>query len=311
MDAGGWLGSGGVAGLVVAAIATVIALAAALFAKRANHVSSSAYVSALVAEWGALNAEWVLSLLLARGVDDRYVPATTEQRQEARLLIAGASDHEVSREFTDNALILRSVAPSLRRVTRFLARCGELLVLGRLSPGEIYMVLGSDVVRHAAAVRWIIGADVEGTHGSSRWRGTRNGNLDWTLPEEPFHGEQDLVLALVDLLWAEAAKRGDDYPSSFLSVARHKRDHLTGVICRRRLRRLVLERGTRLFLALRLSSSLRDGEYVPVRTLRRNSQHLAPGDERLARWRRWPRPVDRWLGRLSFLGKARIPPANL
>jgi hypothetical protein len=310
MDRLRWLESGGVAGFTVALVAAAIALAAALFARRANHVSSSAYVSSLVGEWRALEGDWVMSLLLARGVDDYYVPATTEQRERAREVLAKSRELTAPEDLTDKINVLRSVAPSLRRVARFLARCSELLVLGRLRPGEIYLVLGPDVARLGSAVRWIAGTEPEGEAVAASWNWSSRDGIDRTVREEVFHGEQDLVLTLVDLLWAEAARRGDHNPASFVRVASHKRIRGTDRVCRSRLRRLVFDRGCHPIVALRLRAALRSGAYIPVRTLRRVEYQLMRGDEQLARRPGWPRPLDRWIGRLAFSGRGAIPPVG-
>lgn len=100
-----------------------------------------------------------------------------------------------------------------------LATVGSYVLRGRVSPGTAYEVFGSDLTRNSSSVRYVTDLAPNSTYYLGYYPGVRR-----------------RVLILLDLMWAEAAKRGDLKPLEHDKAAETKTKHKTGVRNRRRLR---------------------------------------------------------------------------
>ncbi|MCR6491152.1 hypothetical protein [Cellulomonas sp. P24] len=254
-------------GWVSAALA-LLALLVSLLNRRA---SESVYTTALRKEWEDLHDHWSRSLLLARNPDDYYVDAPVELRSEIRKLVKRVDDFKSTdyadpnygRELTDIINSLREETAHVRTVVRFLAHAADLMLEGSLSVTSLYSMFGPDVSRHAHAIRWMIGSQSPQEFATPpTGAGSR---LFSQVPEGMYRGEQERVLLLLDLLWSEVAKRGDNEPHSILGVASHKKRSGSGVTCRKRLWRL--SSGVSPIRWATLRRQLRFAELVPYQSV--------------------------------------------
>ena len=254
--------------ITVLTVSLITSIAAFALSVRDNARARSQYVAALRREWEDLYSEWVMALLIARGWDDYYSEATLKQRAQVREIMHGATDQDL--DVTDRTNELRELTAAVRKTVRFLAYTSDLVLSGRITPQDAYRLFGPDVSRHGAAIRWMSGAgDLPPTH-LDEWA------LDaFQIPNSDFFGEQELVFALVDLLWAETARYGDNSVHSLMAVAQHKR-YITGKFCRARVRRLVWQRTGNPVLAIRMAHRLRTAEFISVRNLLREDRMSFP-----------------------------------
>lgn len=245
--------------LVVAGLALLISLAG-------SARSRSVYVTSLRTEWEDLHDHWTASLLLARGSDNYYVEALSEERLAVRRL-EDQIEAWAQRDPMDAAGLgdyineLRARTVHVRSVVRFLAYCSNLVLSGRIQPEDAYRLFGPDVSRHGAAIRWMSGMKTEDFASLD----SRRRDLSQVV-ERSYFGEQQTILALIDLLWAETAIRGDNEAHSLIAVAGRKREG-TGRICRNRMRRLVWRQSHNPLRVWRLTRRLRYAELIPLRSL--------------------------------------------
>lgn len=251
--------------LALSAASIAISLIALLTSLAGNRAARARYVTDLRASWEQLHPHWSRSLLLSRGSDDYYTDASDTDREQMRKLERLASKaewdkppHEGLSEWIN---MLRAESRHTRAVCRFLAHCSDLVLSGRISVNDVYRILGPDVSSHGKAIRWMCGAtDFSGHYRNSAFN---------TAVNSSYYGEQDLILGLIDLLWAETVRQGDNEPHNLSAVARHKRRFGTGKLCRRRVFRISWSRGRSLFRAWSVSRSLRDAEILPVSSILR------------------------------------------
>lgn len=248
--------------LALSAIPIVISIAALVISIGGHRAARARYVTDLRREWADLSSEWARSLLLFRGPDDYYIDASTSTRGEVAELIRRAEGEQWKTEGTDITAwtnSLRAEARHLHIITRFLAHCSYLVASGRITSHDVYRVLGPDVSSHGAAIRWI-----SGSQRNEPWVGA------YQINSSHFYGEQESVLSLVDILWAETVRQGDNEPHSLSGVASHKARSKTGRACRKRLFYLALQSTRNPLHAHRLARSLRIAEFVPYRVLNRD-----------------------------------------
>lgn len=293
---------------VFAGASLLVSILAIHFSLRSARMERAQYVSDLRREWAALHDHWARALLLFRGWDDYYVEASSELRKHVHDLQTD-SVNDVGSISGDSLTAwinrLRAETVHVRTVTRFLAHCADLVVTGRIEPTDAYRVLGPNVTSHGRAIRWMCGSfdrrledwsqgnvfsdrlsaeedfDVGGSDScdhrrAAAWQSDRD-----QIPDDQHFGEQELVLALNDLLWSEMARWGDNYPHNLLAVARVKRR--TGPQCRRRMARVVRSRGKNLILAWRLARRLRSSEKIPLATVLRSDLTHGTAPE-VVRW---------------------------
>jgi hypothetical protein len=208
-------------------------------------------------EWSKLQEDWSIALVLARGPSDYYSYAPRKLRDEIREFAESVTREADSDE---RRAIELGYAAHVRAVTTFLDLCAGLVLQGRLRSVDVYSILGPDITRHGAAIRWMSGLR------EPIWRfdptPEARGGYSWLshLTISAFHAEQERILSLIDLLWAQSAKSGDHYPHVLMRCARLKR-RSTGRVCRRRIRRLARLYGNHR-LALRLQVELLASEYL-------------------------------------------------
>lgn len=242
----------------IALLALVVSTVTLVTGRTALHQSRIALVTQIRTEWSRLDKDWVTSLVLARGPFDYYTPASRDLRETIKSWsseIAQQDDFSVAQ---DRA---RDYASMVHAVVAFLDLCATLVLQGRLRSADVYAVLGPQVARHGAAIRWLCGARSE-----TLWRRPEipAGYEPWewlsVLREDAFTARQERILALIDLLWAQLAAAGDHYPHILMTHAVHKRRQ-SGAICRRRARRLAhQQKGS----PLRLQVELLKAEYLPT-----------------------------------------------
>ena len=252
--------------VALSAASIAISLIALLTSLAGHRAARARYVTDLRASWEQLHPHWSRSLLLSRGSDDYYTDASDTDREEVRQLEVMASAAKWEKPpyegLTEWINELRAESRHTRAVCRFLAHCSDLVLSGRISVDDVYRILGPDVSSHGNAIRWMCG-----TTGGENY--DRNTEFD-TAANSSYYGEQDLILALIDLLWAETVRQGDNKPHSLSAVAAHKKQFRTGKLCRRRVFKTSWHRGRNWLRAWMLSRSLRDGEIVPVKSILRS-----------------------------------------
>ncbi|MGW4295065.1 hypothetical protein ACWEH1_18685 [Micromonospora chersina] len=270
----GWLAGPGAANMFAGA-AAVISIVALSVSGKANRATRVELVTDVRREWETLRKEWSRCLLLYHGPDYYYVDIPLNERAQVRDLMEEVerlgSDARNPQDFmravtavSQNVELMRAEASSVRSIVRFLAYAGELLLSGRLSPTDASSILGPDIAAQGRAVRWMAGVtrihpDTENGPGKklSEWVVMADQITSWH-----YHAEQEVLLCLIDVLWAEAARNGNVDPDILLKVARHKTTNGTGAQCRRRVFLATRRRGG-LRLAITYFRLLRHAEKLP------------------------------------------------
>lgn len=249
-----------VAPLITATVAVVAALIAAAsfrISRASLHQTRTALMAQVRSEWARLHSDWVVSLALARGPGDYYSGATAEQRDAIRQL---AVNVKTATEISAKQSLVFAYGPPVDHVRTFLDLCASLTLQGRLLTHEIYTILGPDVTRHGKSVRWLLGmvpADWEAEELPA--------NFDeptWLMEvtDDSSPGRQERILALLDLLWAQASKTGDLEAHILIKVASHKQGG-PGEANRRRVRMLGRQWRGRMH-AFRLQLQLLYAEFI-------------------------------------------------
>ena len=101
-----------------------------------------------------------------------------------------------------------------------LSLASDLVLSGRLIPSDLYVILGLDLARRSRPLRDVLFME--------------NSVFTHVDTMHPQRGQRERILALVDLMWAEAARRDDLSPWVLERAARLKRSG-TGDIARKRM----------------------------------------------------------------------------
>lgn len=181
------------------------------------------------------------------------IDASVEQRDRIRKLTSSLGASTAGYLPTEE---IQAEGRAVRGVVRFLSYCGDLTLSGRLSARDLYLILGPEVARRGRAVRWACGA-----YKRKARLGYGTDQIDH-LPAGGNHDQQEVVLSLVDVLWAQMARAGDHHLSALLNTAAHKKDTGASILCRKRGRRLAARHG-HFLTAVRLSRLLRYSESLP------------------------------------------------
>ncbi|WP_433609574.1 hypothetical protein ACQP2P_38700 [Dactylosporangium sp. CA-139114] len=262
---------------VIAIVAAAIAIAAFWAARRTNNAARVELVTDVRREWEEHRHDWATCLLLYNGADDYYVDASIEQRERVHALLANIEGNPTG--LTANINAVRAETRTVRRVMRFLAYCGRLVLSNRLSCDDIYNILGPDVARHGKAIRWLCGSatmreSMPYMDSDTEWSHMADQITEWS-----YFNEQEVILALIDILWSQVSKNGDFGPDSLIRVAQHKRTTKSGLDGRRRIRRLARPRSGILH-AWRLSRELKYSERLPFDSVfagnRRHVEQIDP-----------------------------------
>lgn len=174
-----------------------------------------------------------------------------------------------------------------RDVLTFLATLASVVFRGRLSPDLAYTVVGLDVVRRSRQIRVLLGTEeahwtIEKISSETEERKGENEISDESLervvldeigddedgPECPWvywvdslPGLTDRVYGLLDILWAEAARRYDLQTHDLVAAALLKHSRGSGLRNRLRVRRIAKEHGSRL-ATWKLEWGLLSGEFL-------------------------------------------------
>jgi hypothetical protein len=278
----------------IAAVAAVIALPLAVvqwLSVRAQARSEEVnLLREMRSDWLNLKPQWHMAVLTAIGPDDYYSPADQQTRQRFRTLIADiqnqpevdmdaeASGHgEWSRWHQNTRDRSHEFEQAERDVLFFLGTLASVVFRGRLSPNLAYTVVGLDIARRSRQIRVLLGQE------RARWTididptSTEQGMLErevagdtgegpdcpWTYWVDSLPGLTDRILALLDALWAEAARQHDLQTHDLVAAAMLKRESRSGLRNRLRIRRVARQHGSRLS-AWRLERGLLAAEYLPM-----------------------------------------------
>jgi hypothetical protein len=259
---------------LVAAIAAVVALP--IYASQwhsARGAARNAEVDLLRemrADWLAIQTQWHKAILTAIGPDSYYSPAKLSTRREFRELVEDmaaepdTSDdrwHEWHQNTRDRS---HEYEQAERDVLFFLATLASMVFKGRLSPDLAYTVVGMDVARRSRQVRTLLGVaapnwtlepqepeEKESTGADPAQALLREMEEDdpecpWVYWVDSLPGLTDRILGLLDVLWAEAARRYDLETHDLVAAALLKKQSGSGLANRLRVRRIAREHGSRV-----------------------------------------------------------------
>lgn len=189
-------------------------------------------------QWQAIRHEWLGMLVLGghlylditQEASTKYPVLADERIGNYRTVVhfnrRKGSWGEVQRALDEDELSLLSHGSDLnfpeefhRQPLGLLATVCAYVIRGRLSVGTAYEVFGTDLTRNSSSIRYVTDVAPNSTYYLHYYPGIRR-----------------RVLILLDLMWAEAANRGDLDPSERNKAAKAKRDEKTGLRNRRRLR---------------------------------------------------------------------------
>ncbi len=288
----------------VAAIAAVVTLPLGLVQWRSTRAQArSAEVDLLRemrADWLGLKPQWHKALLTAIGPDSYYSPADMGTREQFRQLIEdiqstpGTEDPNWSAHLNNTRDRSHEFEQAQRDVLFFLATLASVVLRGRLSPALAYTVIGPDVVRRSRQIRVLLGAAAPDWYSLDRT--DEDGPADqagetplseaeqlleeldddagddqecpWVYWVDSLPGLTDRVLGLMDVLWAEGARRYDLETHDLVAGAATKYHTKSGRRNRLRIRRLCREHNSRL-AGWKLERSLLVGEFLPLGPPRR------------------------------------------
>jgi len=291
---------------IVAAAAAVITLPIGLIQwHSARGQARSAEVDLLRemrSDWLALKPQWHRAILTAIGPDSYYSPADSEIRSTFRTLVADmAAEPDLGdpawfgwhQETRDRS---HEFEQAERDVLFFLATLASAVFSGRLSPDLAYAVVGLDIARRSRQVRVLLReapaewfheskeemeADASEVAAMSKEEGfesvvsaareetqTETRKCPWCYWVDSLPGLTDRILGLLDVIWAEAARRYDMETHDLVAAAELKRVSGSGLRNRLRVRRLALEHGSRL-TAIRLERRLLAAEFIRLGPPRR------------------------------------------
>jgi hypothetical protein len=284
---------------IVAAVAAVVTVPIGLIQwHSAREQARSAEIDLLRAmrsDWVALKPQWHRAILTAIGPDSYYSPADGQIRSIFRKLVVEMAAEPESgdpawfawhQETRDRS---HEFEQAERDILFFLATLASAVLRGRLSPDLAYTVVGLDVVRRSRQVRVLLGeAQAEWTYESDQEKeanaaavaamseqevlesvmsaveGEAEVDLEkcpWCYWVDSLPGLTDRILGLLDILWAEAARRYDMQTHDLVAAAELKRVSGSGVRNRLRVRRLAKEHGSR-WTAIRFEKRLLDAEFI-------------------------------------------------
>lgn len=142
-----------------------------------------------------------------------YSPMLTlEEDRKVRAVAEGAQG-----EFAQDQIWL---SDHCRTALGALSLASDLVLSGRLIPSDLYVILGLDLARRSRALRDVLFMN--------------NPIFTHVDTMHPQRGQRERILALVDLMWAEAARRDDLSPWALERAAEIKRSG-TGKIARKRM----------------------------------------------------------------------------
>lgn len=280
-----------------AAAATVglLILAAGQFAllRRQARREEVLLLAQLIERWNSLQSDWERLILIARGPSSYYLISPTDDTARYRDLLAARLDEARTPGDHSRWLTVSHELHIYRRAAeaclRFFATTCLLVLNARLTSELLYAVFGTELPRNSGAIRALLDypdqdpdslgfdlTDFTGAGDSPDQAAMRAEETmrfiarDW-VGYQP--GIRERVLILIDILWAEAAKREDLNGRDLILAAEVKRKLQTGARNRRRVRRAAA-RGGHPIRGLKLSRLLRSSEFR--RRLRRTGVVAPP-----------------------------------
>lgn len=186
--------------------AAIVALIALFWSFRVASDQRLAQIAAMRLAWEELQDSWMRSVLLWDPSWWYYSDVDMATRAQVEELANLVRSDPTGSSYIEN---LRSETRHLRRVVRYFAYVADAVHTGKLSPEDAYRIFGPEVARHRAALVWIAGRGFEpptamGERANDAWF-----QINDQIPYTYFHHEQRDVVALVNLISAIAAKRGD------------------------------------------------------------------------------------------------------
>lgn len=193
--------------LAIALIAAAIALSQAwlLYAQaRQARVTLCTSVADL---WQKNIDSWRVMIAVAMGgTNNFYAPMLAPSEEEKVTELKKRLDGPIQPGFSQEQLWL---SDHCRRALGTIALVAELVLSGRVSPADAYAILGLDLARRSRPLRDVLFMK------SEIWL-----NID-TMGTQ--RGARARILALVDLMWVEAARRDDLPPWTLERAAEIKR----------------------------------------------------------------------------------------
>jgi hypothetical protein len=197
--------------------------------------------------WREHEDGWTLASIVARGPDDYYARGGPELRQREldrleadRLFIASLDDpDEFDRQWLHMRMTHRAVEEPIREMFDFLDNLAEHVLNGWLRPRVAYAAVGRDIVRSSAVVRKLVGPaygtgtalvdedtakHFEANRSSSGegWREDEIAHMELVAANEGARMPHGIcgwmvyypalrmrLLVLLDVIWAEACRRGE------------------------------------------------------------------------------------------------------
>lgn len=234
-------------------------------------------------QWLAVRDEWLGMLVLGGhfyldipvDASSRYPVLADERIAQYRELVhfnrSKRSWAEIEEALDEDEVALLSHGSPLQFPEEFhrlplgiLATVCAYILRGRLTMGSAYEVFGADLTRNSSSVRYVTDVAPNSTYYLNYYPGVRR-----------------RVLVLLDLMWAEAATRGDLNHREATAAADTKDKWKTGLRNRRRLRAEARRLG-RFMWSWQLEWHLTAAEVQPEASRLRR------------KWRR----VSRWIGGL-------------
>ena len=232
------------ANVVVALAALLVAISQAILVKQQARRGEVTLTRDLIAAWHDVTDAWRLCMAVEDLGEGFYSPHVTEE-ERAKLDRLGKLPDDSRRTSNDEQVWLSGHG---RNLVSALGRIADLVLSGRASVQLAYTVLGHELTRRSRPLRSMLFNQHE------RWWGVD------TLGSQA--GTRERILALVDLMWAEAVRRGDLSPHVIAKAAKLKRER-TGAQSRKRVRDLSRSMGASRFTAHKLAKSLEVSEVPP------------------------------------------------
>lgn len=243
------------------AIALVFGLAQLTFVRQQSRRNDVALLKDLREGWTGVRPAWEITRAALEGSGDFYAPHLDDQdRARLAALEAQLRELEAAHDAINNAIARKersqppgatppqasdrqyarysTASDSLREQTRwvqaqvnelqnYLGPVAELVLSGRVSVQVIYSIIGPYLVPFTVVIRSLART------GEAEAKFSTSSASDWLYFNGA--GQRRLIVSLVDLLWAEAVRRGDLSPLTVQSVAEHKRRSGSGLAVRKRV----------------------------------------------------------------------------
>lgn len=200
-------------GLIVSIVVALIAVNQTWFIRIQARQAGVELCNNITDLWRASENSWRIMIGAAMG-GGFYSPTLTPEEDEKvqRILTSDPSGG-----FTYEQVWL---SEHCRKALGAISLSAELVLSGRLNPSDVYAILGLELARRSLPLRNVLF--------------TENSLFTLTDTMRAQRGQRERILALVDLMWVEAARRDDLSPWSLERAAEIKRSG-SGDIARKRI----------------------------------------------------------------------------